>query len=373
MRSYRILIIGPGRVGAHILDLLVRIPGNHAFFVGGRDLASVRQRANLSLFAAMQLGYTPNVTCISLDISNIDQTAETIAHLHPDIIICAATLQTSDTHRLPDTLATQLASAPAGPRLPLHLALIYLLMRAIRLTGQAIILLNLAYPDVVSPVLHKVGLAPTTGVGDLANNIPALRTSIASTLLIPVEQVDVRLITARYTNYWMSRTIIRNRPFHLTVLVNGEDVTQILDLETVFDSLSTRFKRQGGSTGSLMTATSAIVVCEGMMRDTGVITHAPGPNGFPGGYPVRVTARGVEIMLPDSLTMEDAVRINEANLQLDGIEKIESDGTVLFTETSTSKYKEILGYDCRRMPLSEVEEQAKELQARYVALARKYQ
>jgi hypothetical protein len=121
-----------------------------------------------------------------------------------------------------------------------------------------------------------------------------------------------------------------------------------------------------------MTAASAVVVINGMVNNIGVITHAPGPNGLPGGYPVRVNGQGVEVVLPRGLILEAAVEINEAGLSFDGIERIEHDGTVYFSEKHMAAFKEILGYDCRQLPLSDVEQQAKYLLARYETLASTY-
>ncbi len=371
--SPRILLIGLGRLGSHILDLLAQIPGIPVVLVGGRNLDYLHQRANLSLLAALQLGYTPDVSSAFIDLWNIEQTAEVIASFQPDLIVCAATLvQWEGTNTLPAPLAERLASAQMGPRLPFHLTLVYKLMQAVHATGRAIKVINTIYPDVVNPVLGKVGLAPTSGSGDLANNVPALRKAIAAQLHVPLEQVEVRLIMARYISYWLSRRSIANTPFHFTALVKGEDVTASLDVEAVFSQLPTTWKRIGGTVGRLMAATSAAIVCEGIVRKTGMITHAPGPNGLPGGYPVKV-GEEVEIILPQQLSLEAAIHINEAGLRLDGIEKIEDNATVYFVEKNMTIFKEILGYECRRMPLSEVEYWAQELHAKYLALASRYQ
>jgi hypothetical protein len=373
MRQYRILMVGLGHLGSRMLDLFVRLPGQHTFLVGGRNVDALRERANLSMLAAIQLGYTPEVACTFLDLWNVDQTAETIARFHPDIIVCCATLRRwSTSGHLPAPLAERLASAPTGPRLPFHLPLVYRLMQAVHATGQTITVINTTYPDVVHPVLGTVGLAPTTGIGSLANNVPAIKKSLAVRFGVPVEQIDVRLVMEQYVSYWMSRRRIGDAPFVLAAFINGKEVTHHLERTTVFDPLSTTLKRTGGSPGLLMTATSAAVVLEGMVSDSGVLTHAPGPNGLPGGYPVRVNAQGVEIFLPDHLSLEAALQVNEAGLHLDGIEKIESDGTVYFSEQGMEPYRDILGYSCQRMRLSEVEQWTHELDAKYKALMSKY-
>jgi len=372
IKEQRVLFVGLGRLGSHMLDLLVRLPGKQTFLVGGRNLDYMRQRANLSLLAAIQLGYTPDVTCISLDLWNIEQTAEIIARFQPTLIVCAATLHAWETARaLPEDLSRQLALAPMGPRLPFHLLLVYRLMQALHLTNHSAMVLNAIYPDVVHPVLNRVGLAPTTGIGDLANNIPALRLSIAWKLGIPLEQVEVRFVAARYVSYWMSRIDIGGAPFHLTVLVNGEDQTHLLERRAIFESLPGVLKRIGGTTGLLMTAASAAHIYTAIVKNTGSITHAPGPHGLPGGYPVRADAQGIALALPEGLSREEALSLNQAGLMLDGIEQIEENGTVCFTENAVTIYKKLLGYECRRLLLSEVEDRAKELRARYRAFAQR--
>jgi hypothetical protein len=61
-------------------------------------------------------------------------------------------------------------------------------------------------------------------------------------------------------------------------------------------------------------------------------TSAPGPRGLPGGYPVRVEAGRVELDLPSGLALAAAVEAQRRWARRDGVERIEPDGTVLFTE-----------------------------------------
>jgi hypothetical protein len=59
-------------------------------------------------------------------------------------------------------------------------------------------------------------------------------------------------------------------------------------------------------------------------------------------------------------------------MRFDGIERIESDGTVYFAEKNMAILKETLGYECKRLPLSEVEYRARELYAKYQEFAGKH-
>ena len=367
-REQRVLFLGAGQLGGQILDLLLRLPGEYRFLVGGRNLSLLRQRVNFSVMAAMQLVFFSEVECVSLDLDLVEQTAEIIARFQPDLIFCAATRQPlGGTRGLPPALAHQLAQAPMAPRLPFSLPLVYKLMQAVRLAGRQhnTKVVNAIFPDMIHPVLQQVDLAPTTGIGDLANNIPALRLAVAQMLHVPLSHIEVRLVMAHWVSYWMSRTNVTQAPSHCAVLVNGEDWTHLVNQGDLFHQVRTTWKRTGGETGLLMTAASATEVCRAFLCHQPTCTHVPGPNGLPGGYPVEVHAQGVDLKLPPGVTLEMAEQTNRAGLRLDGIERIEANGTVVFTEEAVMSYKKLLGYECPSLPLEEGEDRAEELKRRY--------
>ncbi len=80
---------------------------------------------------------------------------------------------------------------------------------------------------------------------------------------------------------------------------------------------------------------------------------------------MRVGGEGAEVLLPEELTLEEAVKLNEEGGKFDGIEGIAEDGTVFFTKKSSEIMKELLGYDCAEMKLEECDERAKELRSLY--------
>lgn len=353
-----------GDVGSHTFDLFVRTSGRHTFLVAGRNPDAFQARVNLSLFAALQLGYTPEVQLTSIDLQHIERTAEIIDQFRPDIIFTAATLQKwGALNNLPSPAREQLYQAQIGPWLPLQLVLPYCLMQAVKQTGQTPLVINATYPDVIHSILDKVGLAPTTGVGDLANNVPALRVAAASKLGVPVTEVEVRLVASHHAHYYLSRKGTPDgAPIYVIVQVQGENVTSRLVQDDLFHSLHHTFKR---APGNQMTAASAAAVFAGMMNGTGSLTHAPGPCGLPGCYPVSVTPAGVTVSLPDGVSLETAIAINTAGQRLDGIERIDDDGTVWFGERHMVILKHLLGYECQSMALADVREQANELLRKY--------
>jgi hypothetical protein len=312
----------------------------------------------------MQLGHGPLVEHARLDLMDIDRTTEVIAAFRPDIIFCAATMQPwRALDELPSHVAIQLREAQIGPWLPLHLTPVLQLMRAVKATGLSPRVVNATQPGTVNRVLATADLAPTTGVGDLANNVPALRTSVALELGLPLERVDIRLVASHHASYWLSRKgTTDGAPVHLAVTIDGQHRVTSWDGPALFARLPSILRR---APGQMMTAASAAVVFSALATGHGKATHAPGPNGLPGGYPVQVDREGVTVLLPDDITSPRAVELNDHGQRLDGIDQITEDGMVLFSPQQMSIMTTVLGYECRRMQLSEAGQWAAELRARF--------
>ena len=87
----------------------------------------------------------------------------------PDLIIQAAALQSPwALVGREDPAARALAAAGLGLRLPLQLPVLLSVMRAIREVGFTGPVANISLPDLTHPILHKIGLAPTVGLGNVS-------------------------------------------------------------------------------------------------------------------------------------------------------------------------------------------------------------
>ena len=76
---------------------------------------------------------------------------------------------------------------------------------------------------------------------------------------------------------------------------------------------------------------------------------------------MRLNKDGVDIVLPEGLSLEEAIQINNEGNKFDGVERIEEDGTVVITEKSADIMKRLLGFDCKIYKIDEVEKKAEEL------------
>ncbi|HUS77776.1 MAG TPA: hypothetical protein VM050_03850, partial [Patescibacteria group bacterium] len=63
---------------------------------------------------------------------------------------------------------------------------------------------------------------------------------------------------------------------------------------------------------------------------------------------------------------------NEAGGRLDGIEGVKDDGTVVFVEKNVDLMREVVGYECEELKVSESEERARELNSKLKKLYEKY-
>ena len=131
--------------------------------------------------------------------------------------------------------------------------------------------------------------------------------------------------------------------------------------------------RPAGRHGQFVVAASSVKNIMAILNDTGEITHAPGPNGLEGGYPVRLTRRGAEVVPPKGMSVGEAREINLKAQKYDGVEEIAANGDVVVTDESYAVFKEMLGVDCKRIPIEDSLEQALELQSKFHEFARRCQ
>jgi hypothetical protein len=374
MTRKTIMMVGMGELGGHVLELLVRTPTAYRIITADIEEERAYRKTNIAAFGAAQLGFYPELEFTKIDLNNLEQTAETIAKYKPDLLYSAASLQSWWViTTLPKNVFDELDKARFGPWLPMHLSVVHKLMKAVKMTGMDIKVVNSAFPDACGPILKTRDMAPTVGIGNVANPVPALRSSIAHHLGVAMKDVKVYLVCQHYFSHWIPRFgTDGGSPYYLKAYVGGRDVTKDSDVNKVLADIPTMWRRSGGRDGQILTASSAADIILAMVDDKGEFTHAPSPGGLPGGYPVRVDAQGAVPALPNDITLEEAIRINERGQACDGIERIDAKGTAYIPEWSNKIMKDMMGFDCPVMKLDDIDKIAAELGAKFKAFAGKY-
>ncbi len=368
----KVLILGQGVLGGDVLDFLLQGDVPLDIVVGARMEEKALHRVNLARYTAMNLGRSRPVDIIRIDLMNVEATAEAIDRIKPDIIFNATTLHSWWViTKLPLDAFRKLDEARGGIWTPMHQVLIRRLMKAVRMANCGAAVVNASYPDVVNAALAAEGLAPTVGIGNIANAVPGLRLAAAHMLSVDPSSIEVRFFAQHYLSYRMPSTGgTDGAPYHLTVYANGLEIPRDeIDHDVLFSLVAGPFRRVKGLAGQSVTASSATAMLLALARRSGEVVHAPGPLGLVGGYPVRVSQSGLLIDLPAKLTLDDAIDINRQCQRFDGIESVDDDGTVRFTERSVGVLRDVLGYSCASYGPDECEACAQELAGRFAAYA----
>ena len=179
----KVLLIGIGDVTIRLAHLLATGDQPVDLVMAGRSLERATRFANLTKLAASNLGHFRDVEALALELTDIDRTAAEIRRIQPDLIFMGASIQAARAIMdvAPEAFK-DLDQAQLGPWLPMHLALNYELMQAVRLAESRAIVVNAAYPDAVGPALATVGLAPHIGIGNIANVVPGITWAAAQQL-----------------------------------------------------------------------------------------------------------------------------------------------------------------------------------------------
>ena len=365
MKNPQVLIIGLGGVGGWVLELLARTPGISHIVGADYNEDWGRKRIRTAEAGVILQGHIPSLEYIKVDLRDIDSTAETIARLQPQLIFNCATQQTwwVRYQHLPPEKIKRLGEAGAGPWMPTHMALARSLMLAIKASGWQCFVINSGFSDCSNMVLAKRGLAPTIGLGNIDLIVPIVQAGAARRLKVPVSNVQVYAVM----HHHHFGSFIKHRsdfpPYFLRIMVGDQDVTRLLDKDQlVHDEMQDYLSSEHLNP---VVAASGVKNALAMLNDTGLLSHSPGPQGLPGGYPIRLGAHGAEVFMPAGLTLEEAININETCQHEDGIECVEEDGTVRYTEKSIQIFKEMLDFDLTPLKFDECEERANELIAHF--------
>lgn len=363
------MLIGAGGLGSAILELLAR-ESPCRIVVCSRNAERGAARCNLARLGAMAQGYGPTIDFLPLDLNEQTATAETVRHISPDVILTTATMQTWWLTDLLPPQAAAIKDAPFGMWLPVHLTLTLKLMEALHMAGYSGKTLTAPFPDVVNPILARLGLAPTSGVGNLDEIVPKVRLLAAERLGASPEAVRVRLVAHHALEPAAFGHPVEEVPPHLLrIEYDAADVTARVGGERL---LLAPYPLPSGPPTHFLTAGSAVRLVRALLWDRGTFLHVPGPCGLPGGYPAIAGREGVTPVPIEGHTIEEAIAVNERSHRFDGIERIEEDGTAVFCPSLVERVRDALGYECERLPPGEAEARAEELIERFRAYAARY-
>jgi hypothetical protein len=374
MSKNAIMIIGLGDLGGYVLEFLARIPNMPKIVTADINEDWGVRKTNSAIAGASQFGLFPDIEFRPLDAFDINQTAKILQEVNPSIIYNSMTLQSWWViTQLPQDAYKAIDEARYAPWYPMHFVPTYKLMQAVRKSGIKTHVVNAAFPDVVNPALANIGLAPTVGIGNIDNLLCSLRLAGAKMLNASLRSITIYMVAPHFVSYYVSRYgNSAGAPYYLKVMLDDKDVTIDIGKEKLLANAVSLGKRAGGIKGHPVVASSVCRIIMGILFDRNELGHAPGPNGLPGGYPIKLSADGVKVFLPEGLTLEEAIKINNEAQVFEGVESIEKDGTIILTDKSAGIFKKLLDFDCKEYTVKNCEAKAKELDDRFKKWMAKY-
>jgi len=357
---------GAGIVGGYATEYLARIPGLDRIVVSDLKEDLGRTVVNNAIIGSAVSDTYPRIEFRKLNLMSEDETKALLDEVRPRVIIHVGTLLSSFYYQ--PLIKKKLASLGLRSHLAAHtfakdFVLIYRLMKAVKAVNKDIRVVNVSFPDNTHPVLAKLGLTPTVGAGTIDLTVQGIRRAVAERLSVPMSNISVSMVAHHAIRVYPAGEV----PYYLRIRLFDRDITDKFNLNELIDA-SNKITGIGARDNAPMTAASAVKNAITILNDVGVLTHAPGVGDMPGGVPVRLSAKGAEVILPDGLTMDEARAINEQGMRKDGIERIEQDGTIVFTQQVVKLLREALGMNWEKMRVDEAERMAQELIAAYKKL-----
>ena len=319
----RLLLIGLGDLGRRLALALATRPEVGELVLAGRRAADGASFAELAATCG-----SASVRFQSLDCLDVDAVAALLRREQPDLVVqCAALLSPWAIGALSTPGARVLASAGFAVQLPAHLPAVLAVMRAARAAEFRKPIVNCSFPDVIHPILARLDLAPTIGIGNVGMIAAVVRTVLRQAGR-PHHRVRVLAHHCHVT------AVMTRDPSHLAVGVHPR--VFIDEAGTAADELV--YCGQPLASSRELNALSAVhgldIILALLPGGRPLATSAPGPSGLPGGWPVKIADGRVELDLPPSLPRDVALAACEAAAAGDGVARIADDGTVYFTDAA---------------------------------------
>ena len=367
-----VMLIGLGDLGGWVLEFLARQEGIATIITGDIREDYGHRKTLVAEVSSAQMGYNKQFYFHQIDVNNIDATAELIKKYDPTVIYTSVSLQSWwVSFLLPPEVHEKLEGhSGIGVFAPMHYVPAAKVMQAVKKSGSKAPVVNAALPDITGPVLAKRGLAPTVGQGNHDLLVAEIKKRVGDAEGVPFHEVTVFFVAPHCFNTRGSRT---GAPFFLKIMVRDRNVTDKYDPHPIIaESLVHAPAKLVSWLAHPLVAASAAKNIMAILNDSRLFTHSPAPNGLPGGYPIRLSAKGAEVVLPEELTLEEAIRINTEANKYDGFEEIKDNGTLVFTDAAYKAAKEVMGFDCKEVKFDDAEEMVKDLLVAYNNLAKKH-
>lgn len=315
-----LLIIGTGYFAEIMLnDLASTAPAPLRVVIAGRNQTRLKWLCTASNARAAIFGRPVRFSADTFDLDTTESVAQGLRRCSPSVVVQSASLQSPWAVDRPDSEWSRLVNAAGfGITLAFQSMLPVRTASALQQLGSTALFVNTCYPDGVNQLLRARQLPITCGVGNIA-----IFWSVIAGTFAPAERAAIRVL-AHHQHLVQWRKPGSERSGAPVRVWQGE--TEMTDVQNRFRDIQLPFRDlnviSGGSAAPVLVALTGGQDCR---------SHVPGPNGLPGGYPVRVSAGRVELDLPKSISVDEAIAWNRQFEDADGV-SITAQGRVVYSE-----------------------------------------
>ncbi|RXT56030.1 hypothetical protein B6S44_08090 [Bosea sp. Tri-44] len=319
MAGCDILISGTGGFAARIaFDIAATADESVEVIIAGRNRERLNWLRTAANARAALFGKKARFTTHAVDLLVPNASDEMLAATAPRIVVQAASIQTSQVIAQSGNAWTQLVAEGGLSATAVFQALLSSrVAAAITRSGKPVTLVNCGFPDVVNGMIRAMGHDVACGMG----NVAILSNVFAGSAATP-PGADLKVL-AHYQNLaaWRRRPEERGGRAPRVWL----DGTEVEDVYGRFADIQLTPEPVIEISGA-----SGVPMLLAMAAGRSWGGHVPGPNGLPGGYPVRLTDGTLEPDLPDGVAQAEAIAWNASFEEENGL-VVSPEGKASFT------------------------------------------
>lgn len=319
MAGCDILISGTGGFAARIaFDIAATAREPVEVIIAGRNLERLNWLRTAANARAALFGARARFTTHAIDLLAPDASDALLAATAPRIVVQAASIQTSQVIAQSGNAWTRLVAEGGLSATAVFQALISArVAAAITRRGKPVTLVNCSFPDVVNGMIRAMGHDVACGMG----NVAILSNVFAGSVATPAG-AEVKVL-AHYQNLAAWRRRPQERGGRAPrVWLDGEEVADVYARFADIQLTPEPVIEISGASG--------VPMLLAMAGGTPWRGHVPGPDGLPGGYPVKLAGHRLELDLPPGLSRDEAIAWNASFEAQSGL-VISPDGKARFT------------------------------------------
>lgn len=318
MSTCDILISGTGSFAARIaFDIAAVATDPVEVVIAGRNRSRLNWLRTAANARAAMFGSQARFTAHVVDLLTPHASDELLATTNPRILVQAASIQTSQIIAQTGNAWTRLVAEGGLSATAVFQALISSrVAAAIARRSQHVTLINCSFPDVVNGLITAQGHRVACGMG----NVAILSNVFAGSASVP-RGAAIKVL-AHYQNLaaWRQPPELRSGRAP-RVWIDGTEVEDVFARFADIQLTPEPVIEISGASGVPM-----LLAMAGGRDWSG---HVPGPNGLPGGYPVRLSRGELALDLPPGVGEAEAIAWN-ASFETQSGMTIGQDGRVRF-------------------------------------------